>query len=113
MAPSSQVHGDHALDPEDRVVLKTLLTATQQCACASRSHRGHKALRRRVTKTPLWWSCHRKRDTTMSTLKNKIAIVTHFTNPEIIGRFLFHCHVAKHEDKGMMMSIEVKRPGAH
>ena len=36
-----------------------------------------------------------------------------FTNPDIIGRFVFHCHVAKHEDKGMMMSIEVKRPGAH
>ncbi len=35
-----------------------------------------------------------------------------FTNPEIVGRFVFHCHVAKHEDKGMMMAIEVKRPAA-
>ncbi len=35
-----------------------------------------------------------------------------FTNPAIVGRFVFHCHVAKHEDKGMMMSIEVKRPEA-
>jgi len=33
-----------------------------------------------------------------------------FTNPEIVGRFVFHCHVSKHEDKGMMMSIEVKPP---
>ena len=33
-----------------------------------------------------------------------------FTNPEIVGRFVFHCHVAKHEDKGMMMTIEVKPP---
>lgn len=30
-----------------------------------------------------------------------------FTNPEILGRFVFHCHVVKHEDKGMMMAIEV------
>lgn len=32
-----------------------------------------------------------------------------FTNPEIVGRFVFHCHVVKHEDKGMMMTIEVVR----
>ena len=32
-----------------------------------------------------------------------------FTNPEIVGRFVFHCHVVKHEDKGMMMAIEVVR----
>ena len=30
-----------------------------------------------------------------------------FTNPEIVGRFVFHCHVVKHEDKGMMGTIEV------
>jgi FtsP/CotA-like multicopper oxidase with cupredoxin domain len=30
-----------------------------------------------------------------------------FTNPEIVGRFVFHCHVVKHEDKGMMMTVEV------
>ena len=35
-----------------------------------------------------------------------------FTNPEIVGRFVFHCHVVKHEDKGMMMSIEVKPPAS-
>ena len=32
-----------------------------------------------------------------------------FTNPEIVGRFVFHCHVAKNEDKGMMMTVEVVR----
>ena len=31
-----------------------------------------------------------------------------FTNPEIVGRFVFHCHVVKHEDKGMMQTIEVR-----
>jgi len=31
-----------------------------------------------------------------------------FTNPEIVGRFVLHCHVVKHEDKGMMQTIEVR-----
>jgi FtsP/CotA-like multicopper oxidase with cupredoxin domain len=32
-----------------------------------------------------------------------------FTNPENGGgRFVFHCHVVKHEDKGMMQTIEVR-----
>jgi len=33
-------------------------------------------------------------------------LIIPFTNPEIAGRFVFHCHVVKHEDKGMMMAIE-------
>lgn len=36
-------------------------------------------------------------------------LIIPFTNPEIVGRFVFHCHVVKHEDKGMMMAIEVVR----
>ena len=35
-------------------------------------------------------------------------LVIPFTDPEIVGRFVFHCHVAKHEDKGMMQTIEVR-----
>src|SRR5215831_18520467 len=31
-----------------------------------------------------------------------------FTNPEIVGRFVLHCHVVKHEDKGMMQVIELR-----
>ena len=34
-------------------------------------------------------------------------LIIPFTNPEIVGRFVFHCHVVKHEDKGMMMRVEV------
>jgi suppressor of ftsI len=34
-------------------------------------------------------------------------IIIPFTNPKIVGRFVFHCHVVKHEDKGMMMTVEV------
>ena len=33
-----------------------------------------------------------------------------FTDPVIVGRFMFHCHVLKHEDKGMMAQIEVFDP---
>jgi len=36
-------------------------------------------------------------------------LIIPFTNPEIVGRFVFHCHVVKHEDKGMMGVVEVKR----
>ena len=36
-------------------------------------------------------------------------LIVPFTNPEIVGRFVFHCHVVKHEDKGMMMTVEVVR----
>jgi FtsP/CotA-like multicopper oxidase with cupredoxin domain len=35
-------------------------------------------------------------------------LIIPFTNPEIVGRFVFHCHVVKHEDKGMMQTIEVR-----
>jgi FtsP/CotA-like multicopper oxidase with cupredoxin domain len=34
-------------------------------------------------------------------------LIIPFTNPAIVGRFVFHCHVVKHEDKGMMMTVEV------
>jgi suppressor of ftsI len=34
-------------------------------------------------------------------------LIIPFTDPEIVGKFVFHCHVVKHEDKGMMQAIEV------
>ena len=33
-----------------------------------------------------------------------------FTDPVILGRFMFHCHVPRHEDRGMMGQIEVYDP---
>jgi FtsP/CotA-like multicopper oxidase with cupredoxin domain len=38
-----------------------------------------------------------------STLK----VVIPFTDPVIVGRFVYHCHAVDHEDKGMMGVIEV------
>jgi FtsP/CotA-like multicopper oxidase with cupredoxin domain len=30
-----------------------------------------------------------------------------FSGPNTVGTFLYHCHILKHEDMGMMGSIEV------
>jgi FtsP/CotA-like multicopper oxidase with cupredoxin domain len=35
-----------------------------------------------------------------------------FRAPEIVGTFLFHCHILEHEDGGMMGSVEVVKPGS-
>jgi suppressor of ftsI len=39
---------------------------------------------------------------------SEVKIIIPFTDPNIVGRFVFHCHVVKHEDKGMMQTIEVR-----
>jgi len=36
-----------------------------------------------------------------------IKVVIPFTDPVIVGRFVYHCHAVDHEDKGMMGVIEV------
>jgi suppressor of ftsI len=36
-----------------------------------------------------------------------LKVVIPFTDPEIVGRFVYHCHAVDHEDKGMMGVIEV------
>lgn len=33
-----------------------------------------------------------------------------FTNPTIVGKFPFHCHILEHEDGGMMMNLRVSAP---
>jgi FtsP/CotA-like multicopper oxidase with cupredoxin domain len=30
-----------------------------------------------------------------------------FRDPNIVGTFVYHCHLLEHEDKGMMGSIQV------
>lgn len=39
----------------------------------------------------------------------EVRIIVPFTNPSIVGRFVYHCHILEHEDKGMMAVIEVRR----
>ena len=39
----------------------------------------------------------------------EVKVVIPFTDPVIVGRFVYHCHLLSHEDKGMMATIEVAR----
>ena len=38
---------------------------------------------------------------------NPVFLVMSFDAPEQIGRFVYHCHILKHEDVGLMAPIEV------
>ena len=42
--------------------------------------------------------------------RGSIKIILPFTNPMIVGHFMYHCHVLDHEDRGMMAHIEVYDP---
>jgi suppressor of ftsI len=39
----------------------------------------------------------------------EVKVIIPFTDPVIVGRFVYHCHLLSHEDKGMMATIEVAR----
>jgi suppressor of ftsI len=39
-----------------------------------------------------------------------VKILIPFTNPVIVGKFVYHCHILSHEDNGMMAVIEVVDP---
>jgi FtsP/CotA-like multicopper oxidase with cupredoxin domain len=36
-----------------------------------------------------------------------VKVIIPFTNPNIVGRFVFHCHILQHEDRGMMQIVQV------
>jgi FtsP/CotA-like multicopper oxidase with cupredoxin domain len=36
-----------------------------------------------------------------------LKVIIPFTDPVIVGRFVYHCHAVDHEDKGMMGVVEV------
>ena len=40
-------------------------------------------------------------------INGDVKVIIPFTNPTIVGRFVYHCHILSHEDKGMMATIEV------
>ncbi len=42
-------------------------------------------------------------------LHGEVKVIIPFTDPVIVGRFVYHCHVLAHEDKGMMATIMVSR----
>lgn len=37
----------------------------------------------------------------------EVEMIVPFTNPVIVGKFVYHCHIMEHEDHGMMANIEV------
>ncbi len=41
----------------------------------------------------------------------EVKVVIPFTNPLMVGRFVFHCHIVGHEDGGMMANVVVLPPG--
>jgi FtsP/CotA-like multicopper oxidase with cupredoxin domain len=49
-------------------------------------------------------------DTVRVPERGSVTLRLAFTHPEIVGRFVFHCHVLQHEDRGMMAQIEVYDP---
>ncbi len=49
-------------------------------------------------------------DTIDVPIHGEVRIRLAFTDPIIVGRFMFHCHILEHEDKGMMAMIEVYDP---
>jgi suppressor of ftsI len=40
-----------------------------------------------------------------------VKVIIPFTDPVIVGKFVYHCHIIQHEDQGMMASIFVQQPG--
>lgn len=40
----------------------------------------------------------------------RVYLIMSFDAPEQLGRFVFHCHILKHEDNGLMAPIEVWAP---
>jgi len=48
-------------------------------------------------------------DTVNVPVRGEIKIIVPFTDPVMVGKFVYHCHLLSHEDKGMMATIEVTR----
>ncbi|HVK74696.1 MAG TPA: multicopper oxidase domain-containing protein [Kofleriaceae bacterium] len=38
----------------------------------------------------------------------EVTMIIPFTDPLIVGKFPYHCHIMEHEDNGMMANIEVR-----
>ncbi len=49
-------------------------------------------------------------DTVRIPERGEVKLILPFVDPQIVGTFVYHCHVLEHEDKGMMQQIEVYDP---
>ena len=43
---------------------------------------------------------------------HSITVRMDFSDPNIVGTFVYHCHILEHEDGGMMGEIQVLPPGS-
>jgi FtsP/CotA-like multicopper oxidase with cupredoxin domain len=41
---------------------------------------------------------------------SEVKVIIPFTDPNIVGKFVYHCHILEHEDGGMMAAIRVNPP---
>jgi suppressor of ftsI len=48
-------------------------------------------------------------DTVNLPIRGEIKVIIPFTDPLMVGKFVYHCHLLAHEDKGMMATIVVAR----
>jgi suppressor of ftsI len=51
-----------------------------------------------------------RQDTINVPFQGRVKVLIPFTNPVIVGKFVYHCHILEHEDKGMMAVIQVRDP---
>ena len=49
-------------------------------------------------------------DTVQVPEMGEVKIIVPFTAPYVMGKFVYHCHVLEHEDKGMMAIVQVFDP---
>ncbi len=42
-----------------------------------------------------------------NTQPSVVKVLIPFTNPVIVSKFVYHCHIIQHEDQGMMLVIQV------
>lgn len=50
------------------------------------------------------------RDNFVIPIRGEVKMIIPFTNPVIVGNFVYHCHIIEHEDGGMMATIQVYDP---
>jgi FtsP/CotA-like multicopper oxidase with cupredoxin domain/cytochrome oxidase Cu insertion factor (SCO1/SenC/PrrC family) len=50
------------------------------------------------------------RDNFVIPIRGEVKFIIPFTNPVIVGNFVYHCHIIEHEDGGMMATIQVYDP---
>jgi FtsP/CotA-like multicopper oxidase with cupredoxin domain len=43
-------------------------------------------------------------------IPGEVTVIIPFTNPVMVGKFVYHCHIVQHADQGMMANIEVVPP---